>query len=437
MMELLEKLQILAAAAKYDVSCSSSGSARQNKPGGLGNSHYAGICHSWSDDGRCISLLKILLTNYCVYNCAYCVNRVSNDLPRAFFTPDEIAELTVSFYRRNYIEGLFLSSAIFQNPDHTMELLLLTVRKLREEYRFNGYIHLKAIPGADFRLIAAAGMYADRMSVNIEFPSSQSLKLLAPQKKKENILKPMEFIRAQIEEAKEERRISKGRPLFIPAGQTTQLIIGATPDPDLNILRLSENLYRQYSLKRVYYSAYVPVGSHPSLPRIAAPPLLRENRLYQADWLLRFYGFKAAELLDESQPNFSTDVDPKTDWALKNLQYFPVEINTAEYEKLLRVPGIGVRSARRILAARRVHSLDYEDLKKIGVVLKRAVHFITCKGKYYSQLRMNQELMRQHLSQGPNKENQPQVQQLTIFSFIRAQDPIQVENRLISVTGEL
>lgn len=374
-MELIEKLRILSAAAKFDVSCSSSGSKRRNTPGGLGNGAFSGICHSWTDDGRCVSLLKILLTNFCIYDCAYCVNRTSNDIPRASFTPQEVADLTINFYRRNYIEGLFLSSAIIRNPNYTMELLLKTVRKLRNEYKFNGYIHLKAIPGADFRLIAEAGMLADRMSVNIELPTNEGLKLLAPQKKREAILKPMQLIGAQISEFKEERKKYKKVPSFVPAGQSTQLIIGATPDHDLRIIMLSESLYRTYNLKRVYYSAYVPVSDHPRLPSLATPPLKRENRLYQADWLLRYYGFAAAELLNDENPNFSLDLDPKTDWALRNLELFPVEVNKADYHLLLRVPGIGVKSAKVITTARRFHSLGYDDLKKIGVVFKTSPLF--------------------------------------------------------------
>ncbi|MDD3270465.1 MAG: putative DNA modification/repair radical SAM protein, partial [Syntrophomonadaceae bacterium] len=355
-MDTFEKLKILADAAKYDVSCSSSGSSRSNQPGGVGNSATMGICHSWSDDGRCISLLKILQSNDCVYNCSYCVNRVSNDIPRATLTSEEVCDLTMNFYRRNYIEGLFLSTAVFRLPDHTMEMLLRTVKKLREEHRFNGYIHLKAIPGADTRLIEEAGRYVDRMSVNIELPSQQGLKLLAPQKKKEAIIKPMSFLNSHIMASQEERRKSRKAPLFVPAGQTTQLILGATPDPDLQILRLAESIYSKFHLKRVYYSAYVPVARHPNLPDLVKPPLLREHRIYQADWLMRFYGFSAEELLDDQNPNFAEDYDPKTDWALRNLHYFPVEINRADYERLLRVPGIGVKSARRILSARRVAS---------------------------------------------------------------------------------
>nr|WP_204616720.1 putative DNA modification/repair radical SAM protein [Desulforadius tongensis] len=396
-MDLAEKLKILSAAAKYDVSCSSSGSNRQNIPGGVGNAAYSGICHSWTDDGRCVSLLKILFTNDCCYNCAYCVNRITSDIPRASFTPEEVIELTISFYRRNYIEGLFLSSAIYRSEDYTMEQLLRTVKKLRGEYKFNGYIHLKAIPGADLKLISEAGKYVDRMSVNIELPSDRGLKLLAPRKKKEIILKSMGGITSYIDQYKEERKLFKHAPSFVPAGQSTQLIVGATPDCDLRIIKLSESLYRSFNLKRVYYSAYVPVSDDPKLPSITNPPLVRENRLYQADWLLRFYGFSAGELLSENNPNLDLELDPKASWALRNLHLFPIEINKADYRMLLRVPGIGVKSAKRIAAARRVGSLGYEDLKKIGVVLKRARYFITCRGKYYGETAFRPDFLRQKL----------------------------------------
>lgn len=384
-MELIEKIKILSDSAKYDVSCSSSGSHRKNKKGCIGNAAPSGICHSWTPDGRCVSLLKILFTNYCIYDCKYCINRSSNDVPRASFTPDELANLTINFYRRNYIEGLFLSSAICISPDHTMELLLKSVKKLREEVNFNGYIHLKAIPGANSTLIEEAGKYADRMSVNIELPSNESLKLLAPQKTKESIIKPMGLIRSGIIQNQEEKHIFKNAPKFVPGGQSTQLIIGATKDNDLKILKLSESLYNNYKLKRIYYSAYIPVSNHPNLPAISGPPLLREHRLYQADWLLRFYGFSSDELLDNKNPNFDELLDPKSDWALRNLDRFPVEVNKADYSMLLRVPGIGVKSAQRILQARKVSILDFDDLKKLGIVLKRAKYFITCKGKYFPQ----------------------------------------------------
>lgn len=386
-MNIDEKLNILSAAAKYDVSCSSSGSKRKNLNNGIGNAENSGICHSFTADGRCISLLKILLTNYCIYNCKYCVNASTKDVPRAMFTPDEIVSLTINFYKRNYIEGLFLSSAIFKTPNYTMELLLNVVKKLRIEEKFNGYIHLKAIPGADEALIKEAGKYADRMSVNIELPSASSLKLLAPQKNKENILSPMSTIKNSILENKDLKKNIKSTPLFVPGGQSTQLIVGATPESDYKILNLSENLYNRFNLKRVYYSAYVPVIKNDKvLPNIIHPPLVREHRLYQADWLLRFYGFKAKELLKDENDSFDLNFDPKTSWALSNIENFPIEINKASYDTLLRIPGIGVRSARRILITRKVHSLTFEDLKKLGIVLKRAKYFITCKGKYYGDV---------------------------------------------------
>ena len=392
-----DKLKILAEGAKYDVSCVSSGSSRKNTAGGLGDSFSGGICHSFTPDGRCISLLKVLLSNDCVFNCAYCVNRISNDVPRTTFKPEELADIVINFYRRNYIEGLFLSSAVYKNANYTMELLLRTLKLLREEYRFNGYIHVKAIPGASHELIEQAGRYADRMSVNIELPSNDSLKLLAPQKNKETILGPMSFISSMIRENRENMKKGKNAGYFVPAGQSTQLIVGATPDTDVKILKLSEALYRKYSLKRVFYSAYVPVSNHPALPRIDKPPLLREHRLYQADWLLRFYGFRADELLSPDRPNLNDFLDPKCDWALRNLHLFPVEINKCDYETLLRVPGIGLKSARRIVIARKRSSLDFEDIKKLGVVLKRAQYFITCRGKSYCKLKMNDQFIFQNL----------------------------------------
>ena len=396
-MDIFGKLSVLADAAKYDVSCASSGSSRKNTPGGIGNGAVAGICHSWSDDGRCISLLKILFTNYCIYDCAYCVNRVSNDRSRASFTPEEVADLTINFYRRNYIEGLFLSSAVMKSPDHTMELLLKTVKILRDEYKFNGYIHLKAIPGADISLIQQAGKYADRMSVNIELPSRKSLKLLAPEKDFDKIIIPMKDIGKNIVENKEERRENPKLDSFVPAGQSTQLIVGASPEPDYHILKISEGLYQKFNMRRVYYSAYIPVNHNSFLPDLKKPPLLREHRLYQADWLLRFYKFKADELLNRDNPNFDIELDPKANWALNNLELFPVEINTADYELLLRVPGIGVKSARRIVGARRTGSISFFDLKKFGTVSKRARYFITCLGKYYGGIPLREELVKGRL----------------------------------------
>ena len=385
--ELLKKLEVLTDAAKYDVACTSSGVDRPGRPGALGNAVKAGICHSFAADGRCISLLKVLLSNDCAYDCAYCVNRRSCDGPRATFTPEELCRLTVEFYRRNYIEGLFLSSAVVKNPDYTSELMLTTLKKLREEERFWGYVHVKAIPGADPRLTHALGLYADRMSVNIELPSQKSLALLAPQKSKEKILTPMGLIRDGIRENAADLAHYRAAPKFVPAGQSTQMIIGATPETDRQILALTEGLYRKYQLKRVFFSAYMPVVSDRNLPaRDTPPPLLREHRLYQADWLLRFYGFSAGEILDDQHPDFNPLLDPKCNWALNHMEHFPVEVNRAPYEMLLRVPGIGVKSAKRIRAARRYAALDFDALKKLGVVLKRARYFILCGGKSISPL---------------------------------------------------
>ena len=397
-MDINEKLRILSDAAKYDVSCSSSGSNRNSKKGQLGSVSTSGICHSFTPDGRCISLLKILLTNYCIYDCTYCLNRKSNDIERAAFTVDEIVSLTINFYRRNYIEGLFLSSAIFKNANHTMEMLTNVVDKLRNSYNFRGYIHLKAIPGADESLIKKAGTLVDRMSVNLELPSNDSLKLLAPEKNKESIFTPMKSIKNNIILHNDERKKFKSAPLFVPGGQSTQLIVGATKESDYNILKLSENLYNKFSLKRVYYSAYVPVNTDKNLPSIKNPPTLREHRLYQGDWLLRLYGFKADELLDNKAPNFDINFDPKTNWAINNIHLFPVEINKAPYETLIRIPGIGIRGAKKILSSRRISSLDFEDLKKLGVVLKRAQYFITCKGKYFGSVDIDGNKIKKVLS---------------------------------------
>ncbi|MBQ7924090.1 MAG: putative DNA modification/repair radical SAM protein [Clostridia bacterium] len=375
-----EKLTILTESAKYDVSCSSSGSKRKNS-GGMGNGYAAGCCHSFTPDGRCISLLKILLSNDCVYDCKYCPNRVSADVKRVTATPEEICELTMDFYKRNYIEGLFLSSAVCKNPDYTMERLLLVVKKLRTEYRFHGYIHLKGIPKADERLNKEAAKYADRMSYNMELPSERSLKLLAPQKSKQSLLLPMKTLTAERTNFLQEKKKGLVKGYFLPAGQTTQMIVGASPEADGQILRLSQALYRNMELKRVYYSSYVPVVRAPLLPNAQAGAL-REHRLYQADWLLRFYGFTVEELIEEGE-NLSVDYDPKCAWALKNLHLFPVEINRASLEELLRVPGIGARNAQKILQARRFSTLRFEDLQKMRVALKRAKHFITCDGKFY------------------------------------------------------
>lgn len=374
------KLAILADSAKYDASCASSGVSRP-RAGTVGGCSLGGICHSWSADGRCVSLLKVLLTNHCVYDCAYCVNRRSNDIPRASFEVSELVDLTLGFYRRNYIEGLFLSSGIERSPDDTMERLLEVARTLRRRHGFGGYIHLKAIPGADPALVRRAGYYADRLSVNIELPSGASLSRLAPQKTKERILGPMGAIRDGIQEYRGEQRRGYRAPAFAPAGQSTQMVIGASPEPDLQVLRLSEALYRRYGLKRVYYSAYVPVSRDPRLPAVGAPPLVREHRLYQADWLLRLYGFEAGELLTPESPWLDLALDPKCAWALRHPECFPVEVETAPCEQLLRVPGIGVRSARRLCEARRFGPLYPEQLSRLGVVLRRARFFITAGGR--------------------------------------------------------
>lgn len=397
-MSVKEKLKILSDAAKYDVSCSSSGVGRKGDGTGIGNTESAGICHSFSSDGRCISLLKILFTNECIYDCKYCINRRSNDVPRASFTPDEICELTIEFYRRNYIEGLFLSSGIIQSPTYTMELIYEAIMKLRTVYRFQGYIHVKAIPGADPMLIERIGMLADRMSVNLELPTAESLKTLAPNKHRKNILGPMRMIQQGIEQNKNELVAYRHTGSFVPGGQSTQMIVGATPENDYQIMMVAESLYRKFDLKRVYYSAFVSVNEDKDLPALpGGPPLLREHRLYQADWLLRFYGFEAKELLSEQRPNFNILLDPKADWALQHLEQFPVEINRADYQMILRVPGIGVTSAKRIVKARRTGNLSFEDLKKIGVVLKRALYFITCSGRMMYPTKMDEDYITRNL----------------------------------------
>lgn len=379
--DVMTKLAILSDAAKYDVSCASSGSERENE-GGVGAAHKCGICHSWTDDGRCVSLLKILLTNNCIYDCAYCINRRSNDRRRATLTADEVINLTIEFYRRNYIEGLFLSSGVIRTPDYTMEQFIKIAKTLRERERYYGYIHMKAIPGADSRLIAELGKYVDRLSVNIELPSEKSLTHLAPEKTKESIVAPMKQIGTGIQEYKNDIVKYKHTEKFVPAGQSTQLIIGATPETDYHIINLSENLYKKMELKRVYYSAYLHVNPDNRLPAINQPPLLREHRLYQADWLLRFYKFKAEEILTPENPNLDTNFDPKINWALNNFHHFPVEINKADFEMILRVPGIGPQSAKKIVQARRYKLLTFDILKKMRIVLKRARFFITCNGKF-------------------------------------------------------
>ena len=403
-MTLEEKLRILADSAKYDASCSSSGSKRTNS-GGIGNAAYSGICHSFASDGRCISLLKILLTNCCIFDCKYCINRKSNNVKRAIFTPEEICTITMNFYRRNYIEGLFLSSGIIKNPDYTMELLIKTIKMLRYKYHFHGYIHCKAIPGASEYLLKELGSLVDRLSANIELPTENGLKLLAPNKEENKVTKIMSYI-------KENRKSS-----FAPAGQSTQMIIGATKETDLDIMNKSEKLYKSYDLKRVFYSAYIPVNKDKLLPSLTTPPLIREHRLYEADWLLRFYGFKTSDLLDEENPNFNILMDPKANWALRHLDEFPKEINQASYYDLLKVPGIGIKSAKRIIACRKNFKITFEDLKKMGVVIKRAKYFITCNNKYF----MNSEYFKKsfikaNLILEDNVKIENKKEQLSLFS---------------------
>ena len=392
-----EKLRILSDAAKYDVSCSSSGSSRKNTNNGLGNAAYSGICHSWSADGRCVSLLKILMTNYCIYDCKYCISRKSNDIERAILTPDEIVRLTMNFYRRNYIEGLFLSSGVIKNADYTMEQMIAVAKKLRLEENFNGYIHMKVIPGASRELIHEIGLYVDRVSVNIELAENKALKLLAPDKKPTDISTSMGLIRRNQIQNTEEKKLFKSTPSFIPAGQTTQMIIGAGGESDFAILNRSENLYKNFGLKRVYYSAYVPVNKSGILANTGAVPMLREHRIYQADWLLRFYNFKAEEILDEKNPFIDPLLDPKANWAVQNWHLFPMEINRAPYKDLIRIPGIGVTSAKRIVMARRYNVIKYEHLKKLGVVIKRAKYFITVNGEFLGFRKESPELIRNAL----------------------------------------
>lgn len=420
-MSLYERLKILSDAAKYDVSCSSSGVERRGDGTGMGNCRNMGICHSFSSDGRCISLLKILLTNECIYDCKYCINRSSNDVIRTSFTPEEVCNLTMEFYRRNYIEGLFLSSGVLKSPDYTMELIYAVLYSLRNVYNFQGYIHVKAIPGADQRLIRMTGFLADRMSVNMELPTAESLKLLAPHKSRKNILAPMRYVQERMRENHQEIMLYRSAPRFVPAGQSTQMIIGATPETDYQILRVTEALYRKFDLKRVFFSAFVPVNEDKALPSIIGqePPLLREHRLYQADWLLRFYHFKAEELLDEENQNFNVYLDPKCCWALRHLESFPVEINQADYYTLLRVPGIGYKSAGRIVKARRWTSIGFGDLKKMGVVLKRALYFITCSGKMLYPVRMDEDSIMRNLlnakEQPPAETGNMTFRQLSLF----------------------
>ena len=443
-MDVLEKLTILTDAAKYDAACTSSGGTRTAKKGYIGNTStsLAGCCHTFSADGRCVTLLKVLMTNRCVYDCKYCVNRRSNETRRAAFTPEELADLTIQFYRRNYIEGLFLSSGVFRSPDYTTELMIRALALLREEYRFNGYIHAKAIPGTSPELVERLGFLADRLSVNIELPSEAGLKSLAPDKTKGAILTPMRQIQTRGQQSREELIKYRHAPRFAPAGQSTQLIVGATRDTDFHILRLTQGLYDRYRLKRVFYSAYVPVVEHALLPaKDVKPPLLREHRLYQADWLLRFYGFRADELLDEGRPFFNVLLDPKEDWAVRHLEQFPVEINRAPLEMLLRVPGVGVKSAQRIMAARRIASLTFADLKKIGVVLKRALYFVTCNGRMMYPVKMEEDYIVRNLTGEKERvrfgSDGMSYRQMSLFddgSFTR---PVGAEERLQAAVGQL
>ncbi len=434
-MDVMDKLQILADAAKYDVACTSSGAERTSEGGSMGNAVACGICHSFAADGRCISLLKVLQSNACAYDCSYCLNRRSNDTKRATFQPRELADLTISFYRRNYIEGLFLSSGIVKNPDYTCEQMIETLRILREDYRFRGYIHAKAIPGADPVLIDRLGVLADRMSVNIELPSSESLVRLAPDKSKTSILKPMGYIANKITENKQDLIKYKHSPTFASAGQSTQLIVGATPESDRKIITLSEAMYKKYSLKRVFYSAYIPLASNPMLPSLnTKPPLLREHRIYQADWLLRYYGFEASELLDEEHENFNLLVDPKCNWAINHLDSFPVDVNTAPREVLLRIPGVGVKSVYKIMTARRNGRLTFETLRKLGVVMKRAQYFITCGSGLMEGIRFTPESVLRGLISENCKElaNQGKYEQLSLFA-----PQLVLEDRVKCLTGQI
>jgi putative DNA modification/repair radical SAM protein len=412
--KMISKLEILAESAKYDISCASSGTSRSNKNKGIGSASRCGICHSFTADGRCVSLLKIMLTNYCMFDCAYCINRQSNDIPRAGFTPKELADLTIEFYRRNYIEGLFLSSGIVRSADHTMEKMIRVVKILRQEYHFNGYIHMKAIPGASNELIREAGLLVDRMSVNLEIPTERNLKLLAPDKDHQTIYQPMRHIQQNLLENIEDRKKLKSTPKFVPAGQSTQVIIGATDETDNQILQLTAKLYKRPSMKRVYYSGFIPVNSYDKrLPVLQEVPRVRENRLYQADWLLRFYDFSVDEIVNDEHPDLDLTVDPKLSWAIRNPQFFPVDINRASYQKILRVPGIGVKSAKLIVMARRHRKLNIEALKRIGVVLKRAQFFIVChEMRTYKLLDSSAEYIRLSLQDQPlievNKDPIPQ-----------------------------
>lgn len=413
---ILEKLSILADAAKYDVSCSSSGSNRQNNNKGLGNASNMGICHAYTEDGRCVSLLKILLTNYCVYDCAYCVSRKSNDIKRAAFTVQEVVDLTINFYRRNYIEGLFLSSGIFTNADYTMERLVAIAKKLRTEDKFNGYIHLKTIPGASDALMQQAGLYADRLSVNIEMPTTESLAIMAPDKKREDMIKPMKYLRNAIIQNRDEKKILKNVPLFAPAGQSTQMVIGATPESDLQILWMADKFYKKMNLKRVYYSGYVPISTDNRLPAIGTPvPMVRENRLYQADWLMRFYHFAADEIVTPEEPQLDMQLDPKLNWALRNLHLFPIDINTADLHILMRVPGIGIQSAHKIYAARKFGKLNWDHLKKIGIAFNRAKYFMHAGADFEKKDPQPQQIRQYILAEMESKYKPNFSPQLKLF----------------------
>lgn len=412
-----EKLEILADAAKYDVSCSSSGGNRKNKNGGLGDSHSTGICHSYTEDGRCVSLLKILLTNHCIYDCAYCVSRKSNDIKRAAFTVEEVVDLTINFYRRNYIEGLFLSSGIFKDADTTMERLVRIAKKLRTEHKFNGYIHLKSIPGASDEIMKEAGLYADRLSINIEIPTEKGLKLLAPDKSHSEMIKPMGFVKNELILYKEEKKIFRKVPKFAPAGQSTQMIVGATDETDLKIIKVADHFYQNFNLKRVYYSGYVPMLEDARLPSIHSQvPMLRENRLYQADWLMRFYGFQANEILEKSNPFLDLEVDPKLAWALRNRERFPVNINTATKEMILRIPGVGTKSTNKILMARGFQNLNLDHLKKMGVAVNRAKFFVEFDSHNIFTKYIDDQNFRKIILNGmKSKFANPFSEQLTLF----------------------
>ena len=441
-MSLMDKLEILTDSAKYDVACTSSGVERRGNGTDMGNCVKAGICHSFSSDGRCISLLKILHTNECVYDCKYCINRCSNDVRRATFTSEEVCTLTMEFYRRNYIEGLFLSSGIINNPTFTMEIIYRTLYLLRYKYRFNGYIHVKGIPGADPELIRRVGFLADRMSVNLELPTADGLKVLAPNKHRKTILAPMRQIQDGIKVNKDELIVYKHAPKFVSGGQSTQMIIGATGESDYQILNVAENLYQKFELKRVFYSAFVKVNEDKALPALpGGPPLLREHRLYQADWLLRFYGFKAQELLDEKRPFFNVMLDPKEDWAVRHLESFPVEINRASYDMLLRVPGIGVTGAQRIVKARRSAGLDFQDLKKMGIVLKRALYFITCNGRMMYPTKLEEDYIVRNLTCDKDRvkfgTDGMSYKQMSLFDLGQFTGEYTVKDRLQAVTGQI